>query len=101
MNDMIEDDRDQHIRVERDYEEMKNIRKGYIPVLVGRGDGNMEKNWLPIKLIQHPTIVELLEKSADEFGYHQQGLLRISSDADTFKGILRQVSRKQVARIFF
>ncbi|KAL6140418.1 hypothetical protein ACLB2K_058717 [Fragaria x ananassa] len=67
----------------------KVTRKGYVPVLVGKqGDEDdlMEKLWLPIKLLNHPRIVALLKNSADEFGFRQQGLLKIvTQDVHLFK----------------
>ncbi|KAK7385927.1 hypothetical protein VNO78_31905 [Psophocarpus tetragonolobus] len=69
--------------------EMEEGRKGYVPVLVGK-EGKTEKIWVSIKAIQHPTIVELLDKSADELGY-QQGLLRITSDVNFFKAIIHHL----------
>ncbi|PON32549.1 Small auxin-up RNA [Parasponia andersonii] len=68
------------------------IRKGYVPVLVGREDDVIEKLWLPIKLIRHPSIVALLNNSADEFGYAQQGLLKISHDVEQFKRMIKIIS---------
>ena len=68
------------------------IRKGYVPVLVGKED-DMEKLWLPTKLICHPSIVALLNNSADEFGYAQQGLLKITQvDVDQFKTMIKTIS---------
>ncbi|ESW13417.1 hypothetical protein PHAVU_008G194200 [Phaseolus vulgaris] len=73
---------------------MEEGRKGYVPVLVGKGGNTMQKIWVPIKVIQHRTIVEMLNKSADEFGYqHQQGLLRIIYDADSFKALIHELSK--------
>ncbi|QCE01647.1 SAUR family protein [Vigna unguiculata] len=73
---------------------MEEVRKGYVPVLVGKEEKLMEKIWVPIKLIQHPTIVELLNKSADEYGYqHQHGVLRIIYDPDSFKALIQEASK--------
>ncbi|KAK7372817.1 hypothetical protein VNO80_06205 [Phaseolus coccineus] len=73
---------------------MEEGRKGYVPVLVGKGGNTMQKIWVPIKVIQHPTIVELLNQSADEFGYqHQQGVLRITYDANSFKALIQELSK--------
>lgn len=73
---------------------MEEVRKGYVPVLVGKEEKMMEKIWVPIKLIKHPTIVELLNKSADEFGYqHQHGVLRIIYDAASFKAFIQDASK--------
>ncbi|GMN54983.1 hypothetical protein TIFTF001_024112 [Ficus carica] len=74
----------------------EKIRKGYVPVLVGREDHDVEKLWLPTKLIGHPSIVALLDSSADEFGYTQQGLLKISHDIDLFKRMVKIISRNNV-----
>ncbi|KAL5165076.1 Auxin-responsive protein SAUR71 [Glycine soja] len=68
-------------------------RRGYVPVLVGKGKEGMEKIWVTIKAIQHQTIVELLEQSAKEYGY-QNGLLKITCDADKFKAILHNIYKK-------
>lgn len=77
---------------------MEEGRKGYVPVLVGKGE-HMKKIWVPIKAIQHPTIVELLDQHADEFGY-QQGVLRIIYDANSFKTIIDKVSKKYLANYY-
>ncbi|TKY57200.1 Auxin-induced protein, ARG7 [Spatholobus suberectus] len=74
---------------------MEEGRKGYVPVLVGKG-GYIEKIWIPIKAIRHPTIVELLDQSVDEFGY-QQGVLRIIYDANNFKAVIDNASKKYLA----
>ncbi|KAK7387013.1 hypothetical protein VNO78_27465 [Psophocarpus tetragonolobus] len=68
-------------------------RRGYVPILVGTGKEGMEKIWVTIKAIQHLTIVELLEKYANEHGY-QNGLLKLTCDADKFKVILYNISKK-------
>ncbi|KAF7833492.1 SAUR family protein [Senna tora] len=68
-------------------------RKGYVPVRVGKEEGEMEKIWVAIKVIHHPTIVHLLDQSADEYGYHT-GLLTISCHPQTFKNLLYKISKK-------
>ncbi|KAJ6685125.1 SAUR-LIKE AUXIN-RESPONSIVE FAMILY PROTEIN [Salix purpurea] len=68
-------------------------RKGVFPVLVG-SEGTMEKFLLPMKLTRHPFIVQLLELSAKEYGYEQEGLLKIPYDASCFKKMLKLISKK-------
>ena len=65
-----------------------------MPVLVGK-DGKFQKIWVPIKVINHRRVVELLEESADEFGY-QQGLLKISYDANSFASMVEDTSNKLI-----
>ncbi|KAI6673236.1 hypothetical protein NL676_001142 [Syzygium grande] len=71
------------------------VRKGYVPVLVGTDAAAMERLHLPTKLVGHPFVVALLELSANEFGYEQQGLLRIPYDPDCFKQMMRRISKKK------
>lgn len=75
--------------VERD-----RFRKGYVPILVGKEMGDMEKLWIPIKLLSHPRIVALLRRSAHEFGFQQQGLLKIKHDVHLFKGMIKSILSK-------
>ncbi|RDX81972.1 hypothetical protein CR513_37295, partial [Mucuna pruriens] len=76
-------------------EEMEEAgsRRGYVPVLVGETKEDMEKIWVTIQEIHHLTIVELLDQSANEYGY-QHGLLIIKYDAQKFKAILHNISKK-------
>ncbi|KAH7578443.1 hypothetical protein ACOSQ2_000298 [Xanthoceras sorbifolium] len=67
-------------------------RKGYVPLLVG-SEEVIERILVPTKLIDHPYIVELLELSANEYGYKHQGLLKIQYDADCFKRMVEIISK--------
>lgn len=70
-------------------------RKGYVPVLVGQEEMVMERVLIPTKLIGHPYIVSILELSAKEFGYHQQGLLQVPYDANCLKKMVHIISREK------
>lgn len=75
------------------------VQKGFVPVLVGkaeRGEGDMERIMVPAKLIHHPFIVTLLQLSAEEYGYHQQGLLKIRFDAHSLKTMLQFISNHKI-----
>ncbi|ESR50372.1 hypothetical protein CICLE_v10033958mg [Citrus x clementina] len=74
-------------------DEDHRARKGYVPVLVGQEEMVMERVLIPTKLIDHPYIVSLLELSAKEFGYHQQGLLQIPYDANCLKKMVHIITR--------
>nr|KYP34548.1 hypothetical protein KK1_044487 [Cajanus cajan] len=74
---------------------MEQVRKGYVPVLVGKGKST-EKIWVSIEAIQHPTVVQLLHQSADELGY-QQGVLRIIYDVNIFKDIIHNASNNYLS----
>lgn len=66
--------------------------KGYVPVLAGK-DEMMERFLLRVKLFNDPRIVMLLEKAADEFGYKQEGILRIPCDLDYFRQVVGDISK--------
>lgn len=83
-----------YMRLTRNKVEEDRARKGYVPVLVGK-EAMMERILLPTKLIEHPYVVSLLELSAKEYGYEQQGLLQIPYDADCFKRIIESISKEK------
>ncbi|KAL3502527.1 hypothetical protein ACH5RR_036976 [Cinchona calisaya] len=81
------------LRSSRNDEEAKCfVRKGYVPLLVGTNNEALERVSIPIKLINHPSLAYLLDESAREFGYNQQGLLRILCDVENFKEMLDSLS---------
>ncbi|KAH7654451.1 Small auxin-up RNA protein [Dioscorea alata] len=61
--------------------------KGYVPVIVGAvGDGcNTERILVKVEELKDPRMVGLLQMAAQEFGYHQQGVLRIPCDPHCFR----------------
>lgn len=84
------------LRSRNDQAEAKGfVRKGFVPLHVGTNDEAMERICIPLKLINHPCFVYLLDQSAKEFGYNQEGLLRISCDVDKFKDILDSIWTRQ------
>ena len=66
--------------------------KGYVPILVGK-DEMMERFLLHVKLFRDPCILVLLENAADEFGYKQEGILRIPCDVDHFRQVVGDISK--------
>ena len=72
-----------------------SVRKGYVPLLVGTSNKAMVRLTIPIKLINHPSLAYLLDESANELGYNQQGLLRIWRDIGKFKQMLDSLSTRQ------
>lgn len=50
------------------------VPEGYLPVYVGE---EMERFVVRADLLNHPLFINLLNKSAQEYGYQQKGVLRI------------------------
>lgn len=71
----------------------KEAPKGYVPMmLVGRGEE--ERVLVHRKLLKHPSLAVLLDMAAQEFGYEQQGILRIPCGVEQFQTIIRYASAK-------
>ena len=66
-------------------EETAVVPSGHVPVYVGE---EMERFVVSAELLNHPVFVELLEKSAQEYGYEQKGALRIPCHVLLFERLL-------------
>ncbi|KAJ3693546.1 hypothetical protein LUZ60_009026 [Juncus effusus] len=83
----------EHLIIQTDNPKNKNrVPKGCVPVLVGTEDESTEKFVIDLKLLSEQCIRELLDTAAREFGYEQQGLLRIPCEADQFRRIIAAIS---------
>lgn len=61
------------------------VPEGHLPVYVGE---EMERFVVSAELLNHPIFVMLLNKSAQEYGYEQQGVLRIPCHVFIFERVL-------------
>ncbi|XP_074266410.1 auxin-induced protein X15-like [Silene latifolia] len=68
--------------------------KGHVPVMVGNEEGKWKKFVVPTWFMKDPSIVALLQLSADEFGYNHQGVLQIPCDIQVFQSIIAKLSKK-------
>nr|XP_051212745.1 auxin-responsive protein SAUR71-like [Lolium perenne] len=71
--------------------------KGYVPiVLVGNGDEGCaeERVMVHVAMLKEPCMEGLLEMAAQQFGYGQQGVLRIPCDARQFHQMMVTVHGK-------
>ncbi|GJY28982.1 auxin-responsive protein SAUR71-like protein [Tanacetum coccineum] len=61
------------------------VPEGHLPVYVGE---EMERFVVKADLLNHPVFISLLNKSAQEYGYEQQGVLRIPCHVVVFERVL-------------
>ncbi|XP_062169555.1 auxin-responsive protein SAUR71-like [Alnus glutinosa] len=61
------------------------VPEGHVPVYVG---DEMERFVVSAELLNHPIFVKLLNKSAQEYGYEQKGVLRIPCHVLVFERVL-------------
>ncbi|KAK1279397.1 hypothetical protein QJS04_geneDACA018872 [Acorus gramineus] len=73
------------------------VPSGYVPMMVGSGrEEEMERFMVHTELFKHPCIVILLEMAAEEFGYEQQGILKIPCDVEHFRSVIAfELKRKK------
>ncbi|XP_047333331.1 auxin-responsive protein SAUR71-like [Impatiens glandulifera] len=65
-----------------------SVPEGHFPVYVGE---EMERFVVSADLLNNPIFVNLLNKSAQEYGYKQKGVLRIPCNVVVFERILQGV----------
>ncbi|KAG8653162.1 auxin-responsive protein SAUR72 [Manihot esculenta] len=63
----------------------KSVPEGHVPVYVG---AEMERFLVSAELLNHPIFIGLLNKSAQEYGYDQKGVLRIPCHVLVFEQIM-------------
>ena len=70
--------------------------EGHVPVYVGE---EMQRFAVRAELLGHPVFLELLRRSAQEYGYEQQGVLRIPCPVPLFErmlGYLLESNRREL-----
>ncbi|KAE8687876.1 Auxin-responsive protein SAUR40 [Hibiscus syriacus] len=63
----------------------RSVPQGYVPVYVGE---EMERFVVNAELLNHPVFVGLLNKSAQEYGYEQKGVLHIPCHVLVFERVM-------------
>ncbi|KAF7834658.1 auxin-responsive protein SAUR71-like [Senna tora] len=61
------------------------VPEGHVPIYVG---DEMERFVVSAELLNHPIFVKLLNRSAQEYGYEQKGVLRIPCHVFVFERVL-------------
>ncbi|GMI84011.1 SMALL AUXIN UPREGULATED 72 [Hibiscus trionum] len=61
------------------------VPQGHVPVYVGE---EMERFVVNAELLNHPVFVGLLNKSAQEYGYEQKGVLHIPCHVPVFERVM-------------
>lgn len=70
------------------------IRRGYVPIMVGKCEEEEERFMVPLRLMKHPFIIDLLQLSANEFGYQQDGVIQIPCQPLHFRLVMDNISSK-------
>lgn len=69
--------------------------KGYVPICVGTNDDTCRRFIVHIRALRGAFFCELLGKSAEEYGYMNEGVLRIPFEVQAFEEcFIRKTNRK-------
>ncbi|XVE63202.1 hypothetical protein DITRI_Ditri07aG0000700 [Diplodiscus trichospermus] len=64
---------------------LRSVPQGHVPVYVGE---EMKRFVVNAELLNHPVFIGLLNKSAQEYGYEQKGVLHIPCHVLVFERIM-------------
>lgn len=67
------------------------VRKGYVAVCVGK---NMKRFIIPTEYLCHKAFEILLREAEDEFGFQQEGVLRLPCEECVFEETLKVIQKK-------
>lgn len=70
-----------------------DVPEGYLPVYVGMKE--LRRFVISASFLNHPIFAELLQKSAQEYGYEQKGGLKIPCDVMLFEHVICLLKNKE------
>ncbi|CAO2203868.1 unnamed protein product [Urochloa humidicola] len=81
----------------------KRIPKGYLPIVLVRDNADDEGSeetrvLVRVKDLKEPCMAALLELAEQQFGYGQQGVLRVPCDAQRFEHVVNMARKSKAAR---
>ncbi|CAL4962922.1 unnamed protein product [Urochloa decumbens] len=79
----------------------KRVPKGYLPIVLVRDDdegGEETRVLVRVKDLKEPCMAALLELAEQQFGYGQQGVLRVPCDAQRFEHVVNMARKSKAAR---
>ncbi|KAL6651342.1 hypothetical protein ACP70R_010267 [Stipagrostis hirtigluma subsp. patula] len=66
--------------------------KGHLAVCVG---ASMRRFVIPMDYLKHPAFAALLQEAEEEFGFQQEGVLRIPCEVPVFETIIKAVEKNK------
>jgi SAUR family protein len=91
----------------RDDDDKQRIPKGYLPIVLVRDDddddddddegGSEMRVLVRVRDLKEPCMAALLEMAEQQFGYGQQGVLKVPCDAERFHHVVTMARKSKVA----
>ncbi|XWS19962.1 hypothetical protein CRYUN_Cryun31cG0060700 [Craigia yunnanensis] len=72
-----------------------DVPHGHFPVYVGIDQTSTRRFIVSAEMLRQPIFVELLNRSAQEYGYEQRGVLRIPINVVVFERVLESIRQGQ------
>uniref|UniRef100_A0A7N0TWE4 SAUR family protein n=1 Tax=Kalanchoe fedtschenkoi TaxID=63787 RepID=A0A7N0TWE4_KALFE len=72
------------------------VPKGYLAICVGK---DMKKFIIPTEYLSHEAFKILLREAEEEFGFQQEGVLRLPCDECVFEDVLKSIQRKPCTKL--
>ncbi|KAM7257922.1 hypothetical protein ACFE04_013663 [Oxalis oulophora] len=74
------------------------VPKGFLAVCVG---SELKRFVIPTQYLRHEAFGILLREAEEEFGFHQQGVLKFPCKVDVFENVLKVIKDKRSTPMFF
>ncbi|XAR52162.1 hypothetical protein NMG60_11020086 [Bertholletia excelsa] len=84
----------QHHHHGKKEEEMKEIPKGCLAIMVGH-EGEQQRFIIPVIYINHPLFMQLLKDAEEEYGFEQKGPISIPCHVEEFRQIRGMIDKEQ------
>ncbi|GMN62585.1 hypothetical protein TIFTF001_031680 [Ficus carica] len=76
------------------------VPKGFLAVCVGKKETMMKRFIIPTEYLRHQAFGILLREAEEEFGFQQEGVLKIPCEVPVFEKILKVVEEKKEVNFF-
>ncbi|XP_061365300.1 protein SMALL AUXIN UP-REGULATED RNA 8-like [Gastrolobium bilobum] len=74
--------------------------RGYVPIYVGTNEGTCRRFMVHIKALGDADFSQMLGRSAEEYGFRNEGVLRIPFEAQDFEEwLIRRSNQKTKRRV--
>ena len=92
--------------IREDDDKQRIVPKGYLPLVLVRhhhdddddeGAGSETRVLVRVRDLKEPCMAALLEMSEQQFGYGQQGVLKVPCDAERFHHVVTMARKSKVA----
>ncbi|KAJ8760783.1 hypothetical protein K2173_021821 [Erythroxylum novogranatense] len=83
----------QHHHHDHGKNELKDIPKGCLAILVGQGE-EQQRFVIPVIYINHPLFLRLLKEAEEEYGFDQKGPIIIPCHVEEFRNIQGMIDKE-------